>query len=1524
MKVMDHQCLNIRRSISNSFQSLLMIYQPSYSCQTNQHYLELPENQTPDGLIQEIEMPSSFEERVVDNTSMHADMYAPCDFATASACVETSDVDSHMYSLSDFTANASCDPQPAYSYQTNQLFLELPENQTPDGLIQEIEMPSSFEERVVDNTSMHADMYVPCDSTTASACVTMSDTNSHVYSLSVFTSNASHDSYQVKLDSNNLAVAIENNDASPTSVTIRVFHPSEVPRWEVQLSQLSEWLAYSPMTLSGHEYLSMSMIQIPKILTSLNSYALTQVSLMWSFAKTKYEISFPSHKMNHTSRGRRRLHILREDIGVVTEFIVCPLDKTERQYVAVDKANLVQRQCNNCGHSKVTPSHVFYGYYIHTRYNLEPAILHCNSHQLFEGHAKVELELARAKCIAVNESGGPKKKNGKHTAPRTATGRPGEPNYMGKLKDSGAVQESVGRSSRRVKKDEEDEGLLQAFQQSGDETKYPNNLKNRVAVQESHMGPSELELPKEWNAFNTRFKNTRLNSIQVLCLKSREVTIGERHRQPSSNQQNQRNSSDSHQQIPTHPASSRACAAPHIHAAAHTSTGSCMRPRERVHDGRENMEYSNVQDESQSHMRGDEAFVEEIRTVDLPYSAQEITQLLHASHYDEIIQQLRGFSSNPRLPPESVIPTHFIVGVAYFKTSKYKEAKMHFNTSAALAEEEHRDGDVMLCNAYLGDIEYASRSYLEATKYYKKAVKHYTSGSVALMFKLIPPSISAIHAKLASAFRNVSMMVQAIQHYQTAISEAKTDRDQLSAHTSLGNLYQSMGDNSNALSEYKESIKLAEVLSDHVSLGWAHGNIGNAYLGLNKKDEALHNLQKSLDLAVEYEKNPQAIGRTYNNLGTAYQSMNDLDKAEEYYDLALSQAIYGDDIAGQARVCGNIGNVHMLRKKYERAILRYSEVLHLSTDPSTISTARHNRGCAYYDWATSFQQNHGKDGALKIHGPECDVDICLSNLSSKAIALYRKGINDLEEVVKYHEERLQHVKGSASGLTLSVSLFESSSRTFHRLQDCLFNVHLFERALLVAEQSRARTLGELLLKRKGIDMRPPLKFDQITGIVKSLQSPLIYFSYTGARLICWIFLPNSGQPTMYTFDRPLTGDQFDGKSFDYHLRYGLTEKLVERSFEIYQRINYDSESSIEVRKLYNLIGEPIQNVLLGHSITGSGFLQLTNISDSYTALLPLTCLQDPKSTSFFGDHYYFNSVPSLLTLGIMNQSADISVDLKDAENDFCIVGDPNIPPFRYNDDLWYLGKLPYAKREAEWIAHTLQTTPVLNEHATKSAFLSRLRRAKVVHIATHGSASAGFLAFAAFAIHNNDSRNNTIDGSSVLLFPAEVERLSISPALVVLSSCDSGRGTVKADGIQGMARAFILAGAQSVLTTLWKVPDESASVFMQFFYQYLNEGIQSSLALQKAILSVRCFTKYSQYIHWSGYQLTGRNIHFSNTPKPLSMIIQNRLGKPSVFPRLSDVKKLKKLIKDPTRPTDVQVASVVTVVAILNTITSRL
>ena len=132
---------------------------------------------------------------------------------------------------------------------------------------------------------------------------------------------------------------------------------------------------------------------------------------------------------------------------------------------------------------------------------------------------------------------------------------------------------------------------------------------------------------------------------------------------------------------------------------------------------------------------------------------------------------------------------------------------------------------------------------------------------------------------------------------------------------------------------------------------------------------------------------------------------------------------------------------------------------------------------------------------------------------------------------------------------------------------------------------------------------------------------------------------------------------------------------------------------------------------------------------------------------------------------------------------------------------------------------------------------------------------------------------------------------TIPVALVVLSSCDSARGQVKAEGVIGMARAFLSAGAHSVLVSLWRVPDESANIFMQYFYQFLVNGLPSLEALQRSIQCLRCFLKYSHYFHWSGFQIIRKEVTFHKDPY-VHFPIQKMLDEVSIFPRQQHVKSI--------------------------------
>ena len=889
-------------------------------------------------------------------------------------------------------------------------------------------------------------------------------------------------------------------------------------------------------------------------------------------------------------------------------------------------------------------------------------------------------------------------------------------------------------------------------------------------------------------------------------------------------------------------------------------------------------------------------------------------QCLHANDYSKMVEILS--------PVRSTVAVSFGLGLAHYKLRKFPPAIKYFIKMEDLAHSDNTQvGNVYLSLYYRGEISFNKQSYLEAADLFHKSVTVYSGNTVAVRYRITPPSQSVVYAKEGASYRHAQRILEAVKAYKNAISVAESKRDKLSACTSLGNMYQSLGENILALAQYETTIKLAKELGDHVSLGWAHGNMGNAYLGLQQKDKALHHLKEALELAVKYETTPQAIGRTYNNLGTAYQSLNDLDKAEEYYDLALSQAVYGNDVGGQARVYGNFGNVLMLKKEHDRAIVHYTEAYNLSSDRATKTTALHNRGCASYEKGEVNKKKHlTREGAtssnITYDGPSMkESQHYRPNLPESVLKCYRNGHADLAKVIQRHEESFQTIKGSTHGLTLSVSLFESNSRTFHRVQDCLYNLGEFEKALEFAEQSRTRSLGELMFERCGKYQQNPLcspmNINQIFTIIKLFKSErvdVVYISYTGARIIVWVISPINNHVEINLFQVSLQDDQFEGKSLDYFLRYSLNELLIENHVELYSFCNYKTASEAKyLSTLNDIFGKPLLTIL--EAVRGRrSIYDIILITDSYTHLMPVPTLFDTLSHQFLGDRLRVRYMPSLLTMGIMVKMPNVIVEVSEESQKFCIVGNPTIPMFQYQGEPWRLGKLPFATKEAEWVAHILKTTPTLHEQATKMIILSMINSAKVVHLATHGSATAGFLAFA--GLGSSRTREVT-DEKTVLLYPEEVEKLRISPALVVLSSCDSGRGTVKADGIQGMARAFILAGAQSVLTTMWRIHDESASTFMKFFYQYLMDGFRSSVALHKASLSVRCFAKYSHFVHWSGYQLTGREIQLNVHMSSKDRAVLSKVGVTPSFPRLDVVKKLETaFLKDPATPTDVQVSVV--------------
>ena len=108
---------------------------------------------------------------------------------------------------------------------------------------------------------------------------------------------------------------------------------------------------------------------------------------------------------------------------------------------------------------------------------------------------------------------------------------------------------------------------------------------------------------------------------------------------------------------------------------------------------------------------------------------------------------------------------------------------------------------------------------------------------------------------------------------------------------------------------------------------------------------------------------------------------------------------------------------------------------------------------------------------------------------------------------------------------------------------------------------------------------------------------------------------------------------------------------------------------------------------------------------------------------------------------------------------------------------------------------------------------------------------------------------------------AEISQVKVRAKLVVLSCCHSGSGQIKAEGIIGIARAFLGSGARSVLVALWAISDTATEQLMNRFYEHLARGDSASECLYQAMKWMRN-NGYTNVSDWAPFILIGDDIMF--------------------------------------------------------------
>ena len=320
------------------------------------------------------------------------------------------------------------------------------------------------------------------------------------------------------------------------------------------------------------------------------------------------------------------------------------------------------------------------------------------------------------------------------------------------------------------------------------------------------------------------------------------------------------------------------------------------------------------------------------------------------------------------------------------------------------------------------------------------------------------------------------------------------------------------------------------------------------------------------------------------------------------------------------------------------------------------------------------------------------------------------------------------------------------------------------------------------------------------------------------------------------------GARADVNCEDRSLKNPSDKKLAEERSR-HPRSHSSNFETKSLQTFYNVVIDPIRDLL--HSD------EVVIVPQGPLCLAPYAAFVDLKS-KYLCETFRIRLLPSLSSLRlIQNCPAD-----RHSKTGALLVGDPWVQEVPVVDGQKPLEQLEWAEKEVQTIGEILQTEPLIGKQATKDEVLRRISSVALVHIAAHGSMETGEIALAP-----NSTRSSQIpDKEDYLLTMKDVLKAQIRARLVVLSCCHSAQGEVKSEGVVGIARAFLGAGARAVLVSLWAIDDEATMEFMKVFYQQLVHGRCASEALNRAMKSMRESDRFSAVKYWAPFVFIGDDV----------------------------------------------------------------
>ncbi|WP_445313941.1 CHAT domain-containing protein [Microcoleus vaginatus] len=766
----------------------------------------------------------------------------------------------------------------------------------------------------------------------------------------------------------------------------------------------------------------------------------------------------------------------------------------------------------------------------------------------------------------------------------------------------------------------------------------------------------------------------------------------------------------------------------------------------------------------------------------------------------------------------------------------------------------------------------------------------------------------------ASTLNNIGLVYSDLGEKQKALdyfsqslplSRAIGDPQEARTLTNIGSVYSDLGEKQKALDYYNQSLPLYRAVGDRNGEATTLNNIGLVYLDVGEQQKALEYYSQSLPLyRAVGDRSGEA--RTLNNIGSVYDDLEEKQKALEYYSQSLPLYRAVGDRRGEARTLNNIGSVYDDLGEKQKALEYYSQSLPLSRAVGDRSGEANNLSNIAY---AKREQGNLTEALTNIEASVKIIESLRTKIASPE--LRTSYFATVQNYYQFYIDLLMqlHKKQPRSGY--DTKAFEASERSRARsllelLQEANADIRQnVAPELLQRERSLQQQLDALEKRRVEVLNRPKYTPTQEAELEQQRQTLIAQYQDIQTQIRA-----TSPRYAALTQPQPLTLAQIQQQILDENtilLQYSLGKErsylwaVTKTSITSYE-LPKAAEIETTARKFRNAVTAPtsrnspnqvaqandaISQMILQPAAAQLAQKRLLIVGDGVLNYLPFAALSLPGKSGENGnpplivDHEIV-LLPSASTLGILRQNYS---DRQPPTRTLAILADP---VFSANDERvknqstatnlqaiesvnpglsrsgrannLQLSRLKFTRQEAQIIQALVPAnsrTESLDFEASRAVATSpNLSQYKILHFATHGLANSAHPELSGIILSLVDEKGNPLNG---FLRLTDIFNLKLAANLVVLSACQTGMGQiVQGEGMVGLTRGFMYAGAQRVVVSLWSVDDEGTATLMSSFYQgMLQKGLTPAAALRAAQLEMLKQEEWRSPYYWAAFTLQG-------------------------------------------------------------------